>query len=637
MLWERTVEDLQVNTPFRRLRASWLLFLQLLALLAILFAVADPVLETPADVARRLVLIIDRSASMQAIDGDLGADDPRLDDPEAPPPTRLDEAKARALEQIEQVGRRGGPEEAMVLTFGRDATVVAGFQTDRRLLRDAVLRIEASDERGDIAAALELADAYAATASEEEAIEAPDIAVISDRAIDPANAGAVRANRLERIAVGDPTSLNVGVVALDIRRDVDDPTTAVLFARLVSTDDEARSTLLQITAASLTPDADGGNEIMHEARLPVELPAATETAPGEATITHRFPCPGGALVRATAATPDVLRVDNAATAVLPGPEGLRIAYVQPGDGGDPFLLRLIEMTEPAALRVISQPRYEAMTLESGAAARDYDFLIFDRVSPARLPDLPSLTVGAAPASVETIAPSSEGARTVFRWAREHPLLRYVALDNLRWRDFGAFELGPSAEALVVGPDGPVVITVGARGIRHVVVGFELVRSNWPQDVSFAIFLQNVLDIVGGAGRGLVATTREPGLPVSVRMQPGVTRGVIRGPFEDGGGEMTVRVPPGRVRAITPALPRVGVYRIEGAASPDDVIAVSLLSDAESSGAAIASESDVFSAGGAAAGGLTDRQAPRPLWPWALGVALGLLVLEWLLYCARARS
>ena len=61
LLWKRAVQDLQVNAPFQRLRRNLLLLLQLLALLAILLALAGPVVAWKGGPGKRYVLLIDRS------------------------------------------------------------------------------------------------------------------------------------------------------------------------------------------------------------------------------------------------------------------------------------------------------------------------------------------------------------------------------------------------------------------------------------------------------------------------------------------------------------------------------------------------------------------------------------------------
>ena len=68
LLWKRAVQDLQVNAPFQRLRRNLLLLLQLLALAAVLVALAGPVLAGSRGPGQRYVLLIDRSASMNATD-----------------------------------------------------------------------------------------------------------------------------------------------------------------------------------------------------------------------------------------------------------------------------------------------------------------------------------------------------------------------------------------------------------------------------------------------------------------------------------------------------------------------------------------------------------------------------------------
>ena len=68
LLWRRSLEDLHVNSLFQRLRRNLLLFLQLLAVLLAMLALAGPRIKGTAGQGQRFVLMIDNSASMSATD-----------------------------------------------------------------------------------------------------------------------------------------------------------------------------------------------------------------------------------------------------------------------------------------------------------------------------------------------------------------------------------------------------------------------------------------------------------------------------------------------------------------------------------------------------------------------------------------
>src|SRR5215510_15126635 len=92
LLWKKAIQDLQANAPFQKLRRNILLILQLLALCAALFALAQPEFRANTTTGKRSIILIDRSASMSAMDGDA--------DPKVHTVSRLDAAKKKAIELV---------------------------------------------------------------------------------------------------------------------------------------------------------------------------------------------------------------------------------------------------------------------------------------------------------------------------------------------------------------------------------------------------------------------------------------------------------------------------------------------------------------------------------------------------------
>ena len=157
LLWKKAIQDMQVNSPFQKMRRSLLLLLQLLILGAMLFAMARPTMETIASPGQRVVIVIDHSGSMNATDVS---------------PTRLDEAKQAALELIASLDAGGADDQgatsggAMVVSFAQSAQVRQSFTNDPALLRDAVRRIEPTDHVSRLEPALRLIEPFAGRAAQ---------------------------------------------------------------------------------------------------------------------------------------------------------------------------------------------------------------------------------------------------------------------------------------------------------------------------------------------------------------------------------------------------------------------------------------------------------------------------------------
>ncbi|MDY7109868.1 MAG: VWA domain-containing protein [Planctomycetota bacterium] len=624
LLWRKSFEDLQVNVPFQRLRFSILLLLQGLLILLLLLALAEPVVEGRVRPAPRMILLIDRSASMSATDAGAEGDQ-----------SRLEAAKAAARRIVDRLSRSSESSKVMIIAFGSEAELACGFEARRDVLIEAINGIGPTDEEANLPAALELASVFAGQA-ETDAPRPPDVVLISDGGVgEPEDeAGfSLRGGDFRFVFVGPgrqagegetPAPVrNIGIVSLSARRDYNDPAQVLLFTRLINAGPEPISTMLTL----FIDERPGSTKSV---RLdPAESGEDGRASPGEAPATFSLELPGSAVLSVRHNTRDDLAADNTAAVILPPPARPRVLLVHGEGGPDPFLEELLEVREPAELRLTSEAAFETMLDQEADLSGRFDLAVFDRVGWSRPPGLPTVTFGAAPPPLEVVEPSgSGGGRRILSWQRQHPLMRHVSLDPIVFARFGGLKLPPEATALATGPDGPVIALFPAGGVRHVIVGFELQRSTFPMDVSFLVFMQNVVDYLTLGRSGRTSLAFRPGEAIEVRARDDADELRITGPVE-----AAVEVTPG-ASVTLPILRRVGLYTAAGAEPPHDRLALSVLSEVESD---IRPRRRLLVNAEAARAGEAAAAAPRDLWPWIIAAALVLLVMEWLVYCRLARS
>ena len=146
-LWPNQILDRQANVPWQKLRASWLLFLQLLIAAFLVVAAVKPAVSASVSLSPHSIVLLDASASMQAHDVQ---------------PTRLDEAKRQIGALIDQLG----PQDRMTLiTVQSSPRLVASATGDRDALHRALSLVTASNGTADLSGALTLADTAGLTAA----------------------------------------------------------------------------------------------------------------------------------------------------------------------------------------------------------------------------------------------------------------------------------------------------------------------------------------------------------------------------------------------------------------------------------------------------------------------------------------
>jgi Ca-activated chloride channel family protein len=620
LLWRKSVQDLQVNAPFQRLRRNLLLILQMLLLLLLALALSRPVVNYTPPPGGLAVILIDRSASMSAFDGKI---------------MRLDQAKKAAGELIDAMPRGG---RAMIIAFDDSAQTVQPFTTDTNALHAAVDAITPTDRPTRLKLAYEMADANMTVALADQNFQQtakPDVYLISDgRALDADNVSLQTPVKFEQI--GSPDTPNIAIVTLTAKRNYQHPTQVQVFARLanfgpnpvsevgvqLSVDGQVRSA----GVASLLPDRyteEQRRDAIKDGFVPrdsIEFPDMDITAAAVIKVEQ------------TATEHDALPADDVAYAVVPPAKQLNVLVVGNGNYFLDKALSVLALKKPDAL---SPPDYERKL------PTDYDVIIFDRYSPKKLPPLggfiylgavpPNLTLKAVMAPDGTPAMNSDVPVTVLDWKHDHPILRDLILSKIVAN--GQIKLLPTldSEVLIDGSGGPLLILHHEGRGTHLVLAFDPLQSNWPLRASFPVFLQNAMEYLALGSDMNVRQSYQPGQAVRIprvdlqKMDSIPARVRVVGPF----GSTAVDVPPTGDFAL-PAMDRVGLYTTEPPIPGFEQIAVNLLD---------ANESNLIPASTAPGGGTTPAIAAGSktrleLWWWIVVAAIGLSMIEWWVYTRR---
>ncbi len=618
MLWMRAVEDLRANAPFQRLRLNLLLLLQLLLLALLGIALMQPRIDAGSSRGGRTVILIDRSASMGVADGD------------AADRTRLEVACDAAIERIEALHAGGlfcgGAAEIMVVTFADDATIMTPFTDSEATAIAAVRAIRPTDGRSVIGPALELARAFTTIVdpdAQTEAGAAPAaLELWTDGRIADLDEQVLRSGEsLEFHQVGRADARNVGIAAIAAERPYDDPGRIQVFVAVENDDDEVATVDVQLSV-------DGG--IRSVTPVPVEIPAArTDTESGRVAGRRQvsfppFEQPRNAVIEVAIVGDDAMACDDVAALVVPAARRLRVALV----GSEGFVLRsLLEGMPLDGLDLFDAAGFRELASAGGVA--DYDVVVLHDVALENPPPGRYLSFGTPPdiEGVRTFGEPVDGA-LVRRTRDDHPLLRFVNLDQLYVSRLRKVAAGGGGSVLVESGDGPMIVEVDRGPISLVHVAFDPLDSNWPYLRSFVNFISNAIEHLGTRGDALTSNGLAPGEAITIRLDPGVSDVRLRTP--DGLEEtVDLELDGGLVWGPTR---RSGLHEISW--TPSDrgprarrVVAVNQLASDERR---VSVAEDIRLGVSSIQGKATETGGPRwrDLWPWLLAAFAGLSVLEW---------
>lgn len=532
LLWAAARRDMLARTPWQKLRPEVSLLLELLGLIALAITAARPTLRRSDASAERVAIVIDTSASMGAIE------------PEGP---RFDLARAAAQRVLQ--GLSDGS-EAMVITAGRSARVVAPMGRERDPVTTTLTRLSAEDSEGTLDDAIALAvDRLRGLGGRRRVV------VISDAAVARGPGYVARDVPVELVKIGVPRD-NVALVRMDVRVGLREGVgervqVFVLAANLGE----------QPVRATVGVRLDGERS-----------PRATENvtlAPGQRTpVTLEFPfVPSevGAGIVAEISPGGALAVDDQGYGRVPPGASLPVVMVAEAD--DPWLHR--------ALAADPQVVLTTATSDPGARALDGALVVYDGLCPATLPPRDVLVLSPPPgpcAGLTVAEPDAVG--DITSYATSDARLRFLTMDGVHFARGSALALSARATELLRTGDSVLMADASDADRVVTVLGVDLGASDWPLRASFVVFVRNVversrarrIERTQGGGRA--------GDPLRVSVPPGVSEVRVSSPD----GRSTVRAAAGL--ALLGETPHVGLYTARWN-NGETLLPVNLLSESES--------------------------------------------------------
>jgi len=338
---------------------------------------------------------------------------------------------------------------------------VSSFTTDKRALAAAISALEPRDARANLRQAMVLALSLVAKKRN------PQIVLISDGGFAPVTDIRLGQAKVNFIRIGKRSD-NIGLIALDARGTLSGAQQVFIGVRNFSKRKRdfnlevyLNDQLLDIREESLEPGA-----------LKQEILSGLPEAGGR--------------VKAKLDISDDLSADNVGNVYLTPPKRLSVLLVTKGNL---FLERAFNLNPRTQVTKAAEPP---------ADISHYDIAVFDGVRPPdRLPPGGYLLINtdcrAAPAH-----PAGAVSRpSIADWSKKHPATAFVDFSNLHVGGAKALTLGSWGQELVECEGGTIAAAGESECRRFVVLGWDLLESDFPLRVGFPIFITNCIEWLGG--------------------------------------------------------------------------------------------------------------------------------------------
>jgi hypothetical protein len=442
LFWNQLFDEKKPRAWWQQLRHWLSLLLQLAFVFLLVGALIDPLWSWQKSSQRRIVLILDNSASMKAM--------------EANGKTRLQSAKeiAKGLARSLRPG-----DEMSLVSAGGQSVVLVGLTNHARLLIDGINECQETDAPSALLPAIATAERLL-----KDRVETSEIIILTDGCIDDFET--IQNNPLVKIFGVGKSQENTGITRFQVRRNV--------------MDSLGYQVLIEVTNSGLE-DIKTQLELSLEDKLVDVVPISLKPGESQTRILDHTSATGGRLI-AKLDSKDALTTDNSAISILPQRPLLPITLVTTGSL---FLKSVLE----------SMPLVElTITKTAPDTAPKGGLLVIDRKIPTTLPRGRVLIVDPHNSTDYWTMGETLEQPLVARVEKDSPLTQHIRLDNVLFP--GAKQLtfiGP-VESLIRDPlDSPMLARMKRPGGDVWLLTCNLEQSDLPLRIAFPVLIKNAIE------------------------------------------------------------------------------------------------------------------------------------------------
>jgi Ca-activated chloride channel homolog len=574
LLWEKLMHEKQANAPWQKLKRNLLLFLQLLILATLVAALTRPALEIKVITSGSVIVMLDASASMNAVDV---------------PPSRFEEARKSVLALINGLGNNSSM--TLILAAHTPQTLIAS-ETDKSLLKAALYKAQVTQGGVDWSAAFALA------AGAMRNYAKSTVVIVSDGGLPesglPSLPGDVR-----YIPIGQAND-NLAISALALR-----PSNGVpqLFAEVTNYSSSDRKILLSLYIGTGLFDVRqlDISAYSHKSISLDNLPVAS--AIYKAHISD--------LTEANKPL-DSLALDDTAFAIYQSSAARRTLLVSNGN----FFLEQLLASLPGIQPFRALPDADGTPQISN---EPFDLYIFDGYLPAELPKTNLLLINPPTNSFFTVGETIKEVKNI--QVNDHPLTRYVD-----WKTVHVLQANkatmPSWMSILIESDSTPLVAAGeTNGQRIAALTFDLRESDLPLQVAYPILFSNLINYL--APPSIFDSSKSLHASETLILTPSTT------------AEQVIIVSPSNQtfhlaadQTLFSQTEELGYYAVNSVSKESTKIEYFVVNLFDKS------ESDLYpreklQIGSASISSTASKQVGfQELWKWLAGLALLILIIEW---------